>query len=116
MKRMATQSSYGSKTASRRHSYHRFLDNRKHAIRSLWRRNGKFVARITIEPDDGSKSVRWACGARERESIELRRDDVDFEHRLLPSVRRSGLCRGKSATIIKTARKQNILVAVVRTE
>ena len=27
-------------------AYTKFLDNRKHAIRGLWRRNNKFVARI----------------------------------------------------------------------
>ncbi len=60
MKRIATPGNKtGSKSTSRRHSYHKVLDNRKHAIRGLWRRNGRFVARITIEADNGSKSVRW---------------------------------------------------------
>jgi hypothetical protein len=35
------------------------VDNRKHAIRGLWRRNGKFVARITVEDDAGRKQVKW---------------------------------------------------------
>ncbi len=35
------------------------MDNRKHAIRGLWRRNGSFVARITVEDDDGRKAVKW---------------------------------------------------------
>ena len=35
------------------------MDNRKHAIRGLWRRNGKFVARITVEDDAGRKAVKW---------------------------------------------------------
>jgi integrase len=35
------------------------LDNRKHAIRGLWRRNGNFLARITVEDDDGRKAVKW---------------------------------------------------------
>ena len=59
MKRSATQSNSGPKPTSRRHSYHKVLDNRKHAIRGLWRRNGKFLARITVEADDGSKKVSW---------------------------------------------------------
>jgi len=33
--------------------------NRKHAIRGLWRRNGKFVARITVKDDAGRKAVKW---------------------------------------------------------
>ncbi|MBU6410909.1 MAG: hypothetical protein KGR98_11040, partial [Verrucomicrobia bacterium] len=35
------------------------MDNRKHAIRGLWRRNGNFVARITVEDDAGRKAVKW---------------------------------------------------------
>lgn len=59
MKRTAPPSNTGSKPSSRRHSYHKVLDNRKHAIRGLWRRNGKFLARITVEAADGRKNVRW---------------------------------------------------------
>ena len=35
------------------------LDNRKHPIRGLWRRNGRFLARITAEDDLGRKSKKW---------------------------------------------------------
>lgn len=35
------------------------MDNRKHAVRGLWRRNGNFVARITVEDDAGHKAVKW---------------------------------------------------------
>lgn len=35
------------------------MDNRNHAIRGLWRRNGKFVARFTVEDDAGRKAVKW---------------------------------------------------------
>jgi integrase len=60
MKRMATPGSgTGSSSNSRRYKYTKVLDNRKHAIRGLWRRNGKFVARITVEDDVGQKSVKW---------------------------------------------------------
>jgi len=48
-----------SKPSSRRYSYQRVLDNRKHPIRGLWRRNGKFVARITVEETNGRKTLRW---------------------------------------------------------
>jgi integrase len=44
---------------SRRYRYTKVLDNRKHAIRGLWRRNGKFVARITVEDEGGRKAVKW---------------------------------------------------------
>jgi integrase len=46
-------------SSSRRYRYTKVLDNRKHAIRGLWRRNGKFVARITVEDDAGRKAVKW---------------------------------------------------------
>ena len=73
MKRLATPGRQtGSSPSSRRYRYTKVFDNRKHAIRGLWRRNGKFVARITVEDDAGRKAVKWvpldaqtAAGARE---------------------------------------------------
>jgi len=60
MKRNATPGNQtGSSSSSRRYKYTKVLDNRKHAIRGLWRRNGKFVARITVEDDAGRKAVKW---------------------------------------------------------
>jgi integrase len=60
MKRFATPSNQSVPSSiSRRYRYTKVLDNRKHAIRGLWRRNGKFVARITVEDDAGHKSVKW---------------------------------------------------------
>jgi integrase len=60
MKRNATPGNQtGSSLSSRRHRYTKVLDNRKHAIRGLWRRNGNFVARITVEDDAGRKAVKW---------------------------------------------------------
>jgi hypothetical protein len=46
-----------SSSSSRKYKYTKVLDNRKHAIRGLWRRNGSFVARITVEVDAGRKAV-----------------------------------------------------------
>jgi integrase len=60
MKRMATPGSLsGASSTSRRYKYTKVLDNRKHAIRGLWRRNGKFMARITVEDDAGRKRLKW---------------------------------------------------------
>ena len=60
MKRNATPGNHsGSSSSSRRYRYTKVLDNRKHAIRGLWRRNGNFLARITVEDDDGRKAVKW---------------------------------------------------------
>ncbi|HEY9172209.1 MAG TPA: site-specific integrase [Verrucomicrobiae bacterium] len=60
MKRIATLGNpTASSSSSRRHRYTKVLDNRKHAIRGLWRRNGRFVARITVEDDAGRKAVKW---------------------------------------------------------
>ena len=53
------KSQSGSRSSSRRYKYTKVLDNRKHAIRGLWRRNGKFLARITIEDAAGRKQVKW---------------------------------------------------------
>lgn len=59
MKRDATQCNSLASSNSRRYSYTKVLDNRKHPIRGLWRRNGKFLARITAEDDSGRKAVKW---------------------------------------------------------
>ena len=61
MKRTATPSNpvSSSSPSSRRHRYTKVCDNRKHPIRGLWRRNGSFFARLTIEDDCGRKSVKW---------------------------------------------------------
>src|SRR5262245_33942889 len=55
----AAQRKTVSRSSSRRHRYTKVLDNRKHPIRGLWRRNGNFVARITVEDDAGRKSMKW---------------------------------------------------------
>jgi hypothetical protein len=59
VKRNATESNRTARSNSRRYKYTKVLDNRKHAIRGLWRRNGKFVARITVEDDAGHKALKW---------------------------------------------------------
>ena len=43
--------------ADRCYSYTKALDNRKHPIHGLWRRNGQFYARIVIENAEGQKST-----------------------------------------------------------
>jgi hypothetical protein len=59
MNRTATQSKVGASSSSRRYRYTKVLDNRKHPIRGLWKRNGNFVARITVEDEAGRKAVKW---------------------------------------------------------
>ena len=59
MKREATPSKPVSSSSSRRHRYTKVLDNRKHTVRGLWRRNGSYFARITVEDDIGKKPVKW---------------------------------------------------------
>lgn len=59
MKRKATQSKSGTSSSSRRYSYTKVLDNRKHPVRGLWRRNGQFLARIAVEDDCGKRAVKW---------------------------------------------------------
>ena len=53
------RNSLTAKPSSRRHVYHKVLDSRKHPIRGLWKRNGKFLARITTETDSGAKEIKW---------------------------------------------------------
>ncbi len=60
MKRSATPGNpSGSNSNSRRYRYTKVLDNRKHAIRGLRRRHGKFVARLSVEDAGGRKRVKW---------------------------------------------------------
>jgi integrase len=91
MKRTATPGNpTGAISSSRRHRhrYSKVLDNRKHAIRGLWRRNGKFVARITVEDDAGRKAVKWvplkaATAAEAQEafrSLLVERDQDTLRH------------------------------------
>ena len=89
MKRTATPSNPVSSSSSRRHRYTKVLDNRKHPIRGLWRRNGSFYARITVEDDCGRKSIKWVPldkattdseGKKELDKLIVERD----ENRLRP--------------------------------
>lgn len=43
----------------RRHTYTKVKDARKHPIRHLYRRNGTFYARLTVEDDQGRKKLAW---------------------------------------------------------
>lgn len=47
--------------SSRGYKYTKALDNRKHPIRGLWRRNGQFRAQITVEDEAGRKAIRWVA-------------------------------------------------------
>jgi hypothetical protein len=60
MRPKATLRNSGASSQSRRYRYTKDLDNRKHPIRGLWRRNGKFIARITFAADAGSKPCSLA--------------------------------------------------------
>src|SRR5262245_47618876 len=43
----------------RRYRYQKVLDSRKQPIRGLWKRNDRFLARITVESPEGKKLVCW---------------------------------------------------------
>jgi len=69
----AIQSNRQSSSNSRLYSYTKVLNNRKHPIRGLWKRNGKFVPHITMEDDADRKAAtrvplqaNTAAQARER--------------------------------------------------
>src|SRR5580658_701898 len=54
-------------TSSRAHTYQKVCDNRKQPIRGLWRRNGNYLARLSVEDDMGRKQVKWTpLGMTER--------------------------------------------------
>src|SRR5262252_747438 len=57
MNRSATQSNIGASSSSRRYRYTKVLDNRKHPIRGLWKRNGNFVARLTVEDEPARATI-----------------------------------------------------------
>jgi hypothetical protein len=59
VKPSATRRNSVSRSNSRRHRYTKVVDNRKHPIRGLWKRNGSFLARIAVEDDLGHKSLKW---------------------------------------------------------
>ena len=94
MKRIATQSENiaGSSSSSRRYRYTKVLDNRKHPIRGLWRRNGTFVARASIEGEAGRKEVRWiplAAKSPAEAQSELRKLLTEREENRLRHIGRS---------------------------
>lgn len=72
----------------RRHSYTKVLDNRKHPVRGLWRRNGNYVARITVEDALGRKSVKWtpleaetaAEAVKELRTVQTEREENRLRH------------------------------------
>jgi integrase len=41
------------------YEYKKVLDGRKQPIRGLWERNGKFIARLSVEDQNGEKRVQW---------------------------------------------------------
>lgn len=93
MKRNATASNDGAQSDSRRrHKYTKVLDNRKHSIRGLWRRNGKFLARISVEDEAGRKDVRWvplAAKTAAEAQEEFRKLMVERSERRLRHIGRS---------------------------
>jgi len=46
-------------SSQRRHSYTKVLDVRKRPVRHLYRRNGSFYARISVEDEQGRKKKAW---------------------------------------------------------
>jgi hypothetical protein len=94
MKRIATQgkSHVGASSSSRRYKYTKVVDNRKHPIRGLWRRNGSFVAHASIEGDAGRKEIHWiplAAGSTVEAQSELRKLLPEREENRLRHIGRS---------------------------
>jgi integrase len=84
--------SSNSSSRSRRHSYTKVCDNRKHPIRRLWRRNGKFLARLAIEDEAGHKQMQWiplAATTAAEAQAELQKLLVDRRQNTLRHLGRS---------------------------
>jgi hypothetical protein len=57
---------------------------RKHAIRGLWRRNGKSFAWITVEDDAGRKAVKWVYGHLSNEHAQAQAARMNFGPAITP--------------------------------
>src|SRR5436190_14242461 len=91
-----------------RYRYQKVLDSRKQPIRGLWKRNGNFVARITVEALQVSKNgqqfcdyVRLMafCGSRRDETLRLKWNDVDWQNRQL-TIGSDGLAKNHKARAV----------------
>jgi integrase len=103
MKAKATQSNTGTENqsapaANKRKSsspyqYKKVLDGRKQPIRGLWQRNGKFIARISTEGEDGVNRVKWVPLERAETVPQaqeaLKALHVDRERDTLPVISRT---------------------------
>lgn len=81
----------------RRHSYTKVLDVRKRPVRHLYRRNGAFYARITVEDAQGRKKQVWVplpADTVSKAQEELRRLLVEREDQTLRHI-------GESPTLEK---------------
>jgi integrase len=75
------------------YKYKKVLDGRKQPIRGLWERNGKFIARLSVEDDNGTKRSQWVAldgavtipQAQER----LKTLHVDRTRNELPTLKRT---------------------------
>lgn len=92
MKHRATFRNGNRSRSSHRYSYQKVTDNRKHPIRGLWRRNGKFYARLSVEEEDGSTKMRWvplAAKTVAQAQAEFRTLLVERQHNDLRQLGRS---------------------------
>lgn len=81
------------RTSHSRYKYRKVRDGRKQPIRGLWERNGKFVARIATEDEDGMKRTRWVAleGAETvaQAQDQLKALHVDRARNELPTLKRT---------------------------
>lgn len=88
MEREATPCNSNRSTKQRRYAYTKVKDARKHPVRGLWQRNGRFFARITVEDDAGRKAMKWvpldsttsAEAQTEFRRVRVERDDNRLRH------------------------------------
>ncbi len=76
------------KAGTGRYSYTKVLDNSKRPVRGLWKRNGRFVARLAVEDAAGRKVTRWitleaatmAKATEEMRTIHVERKENRMRH------------------------------------
>jgi integrase len=87
------QSALNRRNSHSRYQYRKVRDGRKQPIRGLWERNGKFVARIAAEDENGMKRTRWVTlqGAETvaQAQEQLKVLHVDRARNELPTLKRT---------------------------
>ncbi|MDR3456249.1 MAG: hypothetical protein P4N60_02290 [Verrucomicrobiae bacterium] len=67
------------RNAHSHYQYKKVLDGRKQPIRGLWERNGKLIARLSVENDAGQKETLWVA-LEDAETVAQAQDKLKTFH------------------------------------